>query len=663
MNRPVPFILLISFFIVIVECARKPPELQGDLPIDERAVTQLEEVDYYSIRNIIALEDLLNAIANGSKGLSLDLGNIRTLLDGTRINPSRIYGYTWIGPYPFEALETRFDYKRFRRRDTIERGSATIDVGYFLSQSRNSEDWENEGVIMLRLELRYKRFGIDRSLGTYDIPVAFRKTESGFLRLPWIIEGPLVNLIRSEMPHSAVITCITDQVTSPVLTINEIRKISSTPGKEHIFEVNDLMPNTAYTYSIRVGDLATPTYTFQTAPEKGSIPVRIAYCGDTREGQGSDLHQFMGVNAATLESHVARAYSLGCELFIMGGDLINGYTTSASDFLMQLYAWKQTMSGFWHERPVYPIMGNHEALVKAFDVGEKRPMQIDRWPYDTQSAEAAFADAFVNPTNGPEPSDIRRPRYDENVFSFTYGAVRIIGLNNNYWVSSEPLRYGGCPEGYLMDDQLSWIQSELTIAENDPLIRYIMIYAQEPVFPCGGHITDAMWYSGDNSVRAAVFSEGMLIPEPKGIIDIRNEFIRMVHSSHKVVVVLCSDEHAYYRVLIDNRVPIGDPDLDDADSDSIINWQKNETASPLHDLAFPVWYITCGGGGAPYYAEQPAPWNQYWLEKPDAENFYRYSSQENFVVFDADSTGVEMTVYNVFGEVLDHIPDLMEVKE
>jgi hypothetical protein len=214
-----------------------------------------------------------------------------------------------------------------------------------------------------------------------------------------------------------------------------------------------------------------------------------------------------------------------------------------------------------------------------------------------------------------------------------------------------------------MEDQLSWIQSELSEAENDPLILHILLYAQEPVFPCGGHVTDAMWYNGDNRVRAAVFEEGRVIPEPKGIVEVRNDFLRMVHGSRKVAAVLCSDEHAYHRVLIDNQVPIGDPLDDDANGDSIIAWATDEPASPVDDLAFPVWYVTCGGGGAPYYAEQPSPWNRYWKEQDNTDDFYRYSSQENFVVFDTDSTRVEMTVYNVFGEVLDHIPDLMEGKE
>jgi len=98
---------------------------------------------------------------------------------------------------------------------------------------------------------------------------------------------------------------------------------------------------------------------------------------------------------------------------------------------------------FWHTRPVYPAMGNHESLLRIYDDGSNYGIELDRWPYNTDSAEAIFAENFVNPNNGPTPEDPRRPPYSENVFSFTYGDVMIIAFNNNYWFSSNPSEFGG----------------------------------------------------------------------------------------------------------------------------------------------------------------------------------------------------------------------------
>ena len=105
--------------------------------------------------------------------------------------------------------------------------------------------------------------------------------------------------------------------------------------------------------------------------------------------------------------------------------------------------------------------------------------------------------------------------------------------------------------------------------------------------------------------------------------------------------------------LIDKTVPIGKPG-------------EKENFSPLSDLKYATWYIVSGGGGAPYYNEEPAPWNKFWkLNKKREENnwaekgAYYYSSQENIFIFDATKERISMTVFNPYGEKLDFFPDLM----
>jgi hypothetical protein len=179
--------------------------------------------------------------------------------------------------------------------------------------------------------------------------------------------------------------------------------------------------------------------------------------------------------------------------------------------------------------------------------------------------------------------------------------------------------------------------------------------AQEPVFPCGGHTGDAMWYSGDNNVRAHVYTDGELVPEELGIIEVRDRFVRAITGSTKVAAVLGSDEHAYYRILINQNVPVGDLSRDDEDGDGVL-----DDASPVDWIENPTWFITSGGAGAPYYSEEPAPWNEYW-NAMGGDGYY-FSSQENVIIFRVDGESVEAVVYNPSGEVIDTIDDLAAVK-
>jgi len=334
---------------------------------------------------------------------------------------------------------------------------------------------------------------------------------------------------------------------------------------------------------------------------------------------------------------------------------MNGYTSSMEDFQTQLFSWKRAVSGFWRERAVYPAMGNHESLLKVFDDGK---IQLDRWPYATESAEAMFAKAFCNPENGPSPSDSRRPSYKENVYSLRYGPILMICFNNNYWASYNEKEFGGSPEGYIFEDQMAWIARELKRAEGDKTVRFIVLFAQEPVIPNGGHTEDAMWYLGDNNVRAYTMRSGSLTPESKGIVDVRNGLIRLVTANPKVACVLGSDEHAYHRTLISADVPLGDPGKDDQNQNWVV-CEQGESCSPI-DVLHPTWFITSGGAGAPYYAEEPTPWNAF-LKKVRPED-YLYTSQANILIFRAEGNTLGLEVYNPYGQRIDAIEDLMAKK-
>lgn len=644
---------------------------QAAVPVEEEnlpVVVPREHPErlYHRVRNLVRSEDIRTLVSEGTdSGFALDASHIHLLQDGSRVNPRRIYGRCYYGPYAFESGETAYRYSRLRLSCAVEKGRGFVKAFLLLEPRYNSNDWQDEGELLLRFALREKKWGIDRDLGTYDMRLRFRKEDTAFVRLSSIVEGPSLNAINSLHPDSVVISLETDtEVRVRVVLSNGAGVSSDTPARRHLIPIAGLQPGSTYSYHVEIdGDSATPSYSFTTAPPAGEGRVVFAYAGDSREGVGAGEKAFMGVNREALVQLLSIAYHKGAAFFAMGGDLMNGYTTVAEDFEMQLDAFKSAVAAFRSERCVYPAMGNHETLLRYFADGTRNGITLDRWPYATESAEYVFMSAFVNPSNAPTPSDSRRPTYTGNCCTYDYGPVRMIVFNNNYWYANKPEITGGCPEGYILDDQLRWIEARLNAAEQDSNIRYVLLYAQEPVFPCGGHAKDAMWYNGNNGKRAWVRdrNDGRLKPEDKGIIEVRNELASMVAACRKVAAVLGSDEHAYYRILIDKNVPIGIPGGDDTGGDTLC--REGAPCRSLSTLRYPVWYITSGGAGAPYYSEEALPWNTY--RKAGEEypgQYYYFSSQSHVILFDANEKGIGCTVYNRFGEAMDSVADLMAVK-
>jgi phosphodiesterase/alkaline phosphatase D-like protein len=108
-----------------------------------------------------------------------------------------------------------------------------------------------------------------------------------------------------------------------------------------------------------------------------------------------------------------------------------------------------------------------------------------------------------------------------------------------------------------------------------------------PLFPNGGHVGDAMWYGGNNTPRATVAGK----PLANGIIERRDDLLRIIQAHPKVLAVLTGDEHNYNKTRLDAKVPIYPP-----------NWDKAKV-----ELQRPFWQINNGAAGAPYYAQDDTP--------------------------------------------------------
>jgi hypothetical protein len=261
----------------------------------------------------------------------------------------------------------------------------------------------------------------------------------------------------------------------------------------------------------------------------------------------------------------------------------------------------------------------------------KKPFRIDRFPYETESGERLFADNFVNPLNGPESEDGASydpdknkadfPSYHENVYYYIYDNVAMIVLNSDYWYSpsTELIPHtGGGVHGYIMDQQLKWLESKISILENDPRLDHIFITLHTPFFPNGGHVDDDMWYEGNNNVRPYIAGK----PTKKGIIERRDDLLDLlVNKSRKVIAILTGDEHNY------NKLKIG-PEVEIYPTDYPANKIK---------LLRTIYQINNGAAGAPYYAQQQVPWS------PAVSGF---TTQNALVLFHVRGKSIEVEVIN-----------------
>ena len=381
---------------------------------------------------------------------------------------------------------------------------------------------------------------------------------------------------------------------------------------------------------MKYGDI-TDIYYFRTAPEAGSRSAfTFAYASDSRAGNGSGERDIYGTNFYIMKKIMALATFKNIRFMQFTGDMINGYLTSRGDMELQYANWKRAIDPFARYFPVFVSMGNHEAFMRIF-VNDKSRFDLDRFPYDTESAEALFASQFVNPLNGPDsedgasydprPEELDFPSYKENVFYYTYDNVAVIALNSDYWyaptTANIPITSGGM-HGYIMDNQMKWLKKTIKGLEKNNNIDHIFITEHTPFFPNGGHVRDDMWYDGNNDKRPWVAGK----PLKKGIIERRDELLDIiVNQSTKVVAILTGDEHNYCRTEIGPETPIYDD-----------NWTGKRLT-----LKRTIYQINNGAAGAPYYAQEQTPWTSFTSS---------FTTQNALVFFHVNGEKIKMEVLN-----------------
>ncbi len=510
----------------------------------------------------------------------------------------------------------------FRSSAQIIQGKAAINI----SEMKGRYDmvgWEQSGKGTIGYRIKN-----ESGLILYDGIVSFSGT-GPFKIAETITEGPFVNILTSE---GATISFETNERLKASVTVDGQTFTEEGKGTHHEILITGLNSNTEYEYTVNYGD-NNQTYSFRTAPDPGTrSSFSFAYASDSRSGQGGGERDVYGANFYIMKKIMALATQQDARFFQFSGDMIDGYLSTKEETAVQYANWKRAVEPFGHYFPIYLSMGNHEALMYSFQGDNaSETFFIDKFPFETESAEAAFAEAFVSPTNGPESEDgasydpddkrINFPSYKENVYYYTYDNVAVVVMNSDYWYAPStqtiPTVSGGL-HGYIMDVQLKWFEETIEQLEQDANIDHVFVTQHTPFFPNGGHTRDDMWYSGNNEFRPYVAGE----PLEKGIIERRDQLLDIImNQSSKVIAILTGDEHNYARTEISSETNIY-PD----------NWSGDKV-----ELSRTIYQINNGAAGAPYYAQEQTPWT------PMVSGF---TTQNALVFFDIDGENISMRVLN-----------------
>jgi len=556
--------------------------------------------------------------------------NFRTIPTGNtdglffNFNEPNLGGYLYVGLFPYG--KAKFPLPVYKSNVfKIEKGKAFVDLKHTFDRQESDSS---------QLRIGYRIISQNGDM-LYD-----GKANIGFNNKYFsdicLSEGPFVTNLTST---GATICFRSDRMAFTKIVIDGKDFNDRRAVWLHKIEISGLKPDTKYKYSVEYGKYKDE-YELQTAPEpKSGKSFVFAYTSDSRSGPGGGERNIYGVNAYVMKKIAALSQFKNARFIQFTGDLISGYTNKREESELELLNWKSSISPFAACIPFYVGMGNHEIIQSTFSSKSGKQISVDCFPFATHSAEACFADAFNNPSNGPKSEDgsvydpdssaVDFPTYNQSVYYYTYSNLGMIVLNSDYWYnpSEENIpKIGGNLHGYIMDNQLAWLKKTIEMFEKDSTINHVFVTLHTPAFPNGGHSDNDMWYNGNNNFRPYVSGK----PVKKGIIERRDEILDILsNKSSKVVAILCGDEHNYSRMKLTSATPIYPENY------------KGEKISILR----PIWQITNGSAGAPNYEQEKMPWSRF-VEK--------FTTQFALAFFHIDGEKVTLEVIN---------PDTLETIE
>ena len=475
---------------------------------------------------------------------------------------------------------------------------------------------EGGGIVLARVEAWDPRY---KALRYRELRLAYERVDGLPEERPSISRGPWIDQVG---PESAWLSWTLDRPAKVVVEYGSTARrmawrrveVDTALGAEILLD--GLRPEEEFGYRVipEGRRKALRTWTFRTPPARGDWPadgvITFAFLSDSRAGAGGGIEAVDGTNRQSIRDLLGAADMAGTEFFCFGGDLIDGYTADPAKYRTELESWKKAAECVGARLPIYEGMGNHEMLADFQPVDEDHEgMPPFRDRAGDENSESLFAAAFVNPTNGPEPprdatGKDESPPFEENVYSFDWGPVHIVAVNNTYDVASHPEDLGGYREGAIAEEQLAWLDADLAAARKRGAAE-IFVFAHEPAFPCGGHVGDGMWWHGKR-------------PE---MLEIRERFWNILQK-HGVRAAMFGDEHNYSALRVDSRVG--------------------------EEYYQPVWHIVSGGVGAPYYAKASSvPW---------AEQVSAFSPIQHFCLIEVRPEGVTLSAIDAHGRIIDSRP-------
>jgi hypothetical protein len=497
------------------------------------------------------------------------------------------------GPY-IETAE--YPTVAFLPKDTkITGGKALLELKRVFTKSNDFFRFQDKGKGVLGYRIMDAGGRI-----IYEGRVAF-EGKGPYTVVPSIIEGPMINNLNN---NGCVISFETQLPVKTSIMVDGRSFGDKAPVTHHEITVNGLKQSTVYNYSV-VYAARVDRHSFKTAPDDGARkPFTFAFASANRATTGGGERDFGGTNYQSTRAIMALALMNNAVFMQTTGDFTTGENVSSDAHLMEYANFKRALEPFWYKTPVYIGVGDHETNKKTLtDIASKKSVSVEVFPYTTNSGEATFAKAFVNPENGPQsedgasydpdPSKLDFPTYKENVYYYKYGNVAMIVLNTEYWESKDPTLTSGCPEGYIMDQQVKWLKETMQKMENDPRIDHIFVNIHGSVFPNGDHLDDAMWWNGNNESRAYVAGK----PLSKGAIERRDEIIDIcVNNSKKFLSFLSGDEHNFSFLKITPESKI----------------YSDSYTGPKIKISRPFYNVNNGGGGSASYGMLPSPWSSYF---------------------------------------------------
>ena len=201
-----------------------------------------------------------------------------------------------------------------------------------------------------------------------------------------------------------------------------------------------LAPGTIYHYRVVSGEDTTPDRTLRTAPPLGSTGFRFYVTGDNR------THPEIWRALAERILADVRAYPENNQTFVLNtGDIVTDGPNYGEYWEMMFGPAQELLAHV----PVYVGFGNHEDT-------------------NSEAADALLAAYFRFPY-------LESGSTDEKWFSFRYGEAYVAALA--LWDDA----------GFVSGPQRTWIEADLTAAQDDPSIGWRFAVMHEAPWSFGGH--------------------------------------------------------------------------------------------------------------------------------------------------------------------------------